>query len=91
MIKKKDEDGFLIWGARAILTTIVFPGLLMGIGWFLSFVTTATKTQAELKGMKELNESRYESISTTLQDIKKEQEFQRQDITDIKNFLLPKR
>jgi len=88
MIKKRDEDSFLVWGARAILTTIVFPGLLMGIGWFLSFVTTATKTQAELKGMKELNQTQFETISRTLTDIKEDQRIQQEDISQIKTYLM---
>lgn len=87
-MKDKLNREFLSWGAKAILTTIIFPGFLMAVGWFLSFVTTATKTQAEIEGMKELNRTQYSNIHNSLIDIKEDQKSQKQDIAEIRKFLM---
>lgn len=87
-MKHDGQEKFRIWGAKAILTSIIFPGIMMTVGWFASFVTTSTKTQAELETVKRLNAQQFSHIEKTLGEIKADQRIQNQDISDIKTFLM---
>lgn len=87
-MKHDGQEKFRVWGAKAILTSIIFPGIMMAVGWFASFVTTSTQTQAELDTVKRLNAQQFSHIEKTLGEIKEDQRIQNQDISDIKTFLM---
>lgn len=73
------RENFMKWGAKAILTGLIFPGLLVFVGWFYTFVSD---TKAEISTLKQKQKTEYEALTNSISDIKT-------DVRDIRSYLMP--
>jgi hypothetical protein len=83
-----DKNSFKRTGALAILSSMIVPLLLSGIGWFAGFISTSYQVDARVKNLEKASENYVvKSEFILLKDTMKET---RDDVREIRNFLIHK-
>lgn len=90
-IVNDEGKSFRSWGAKAILTGIIFPAILASAGWFSAFVSSVKTTQAEVEALKKVQNIQYENLTSAIIDLKNSQKEAATDIREVRSFLLPAR